>query len=586
MGKKKPKTKARTKRPVPGAQQSSNLYSKAIKALHQGDTATAERLLRTVLQASPRHAEALHELGVILQARQDNEPALEAFKAAAEIRPDVAHYHNSIGTTLLNMGELEAAATAILEALRLNPEFADAHSKLGSVLMASGNLDEAIFCFRKAISLNPMLARAYNNLGNALREKEDYRGALECYRKVLEIQPDQYAIFNNMAIALGHLERYEDAARSLIESLKYNPDSYEAYANLSDIFKMQGKLQEARQALQIAETLTAEKSRVSWNRSFIEFLLGNLQEGWRLYDYGLTTGARKPVDFGVPTWDGSPLAGKSIAISAEQGLGDELRFASCFPDVLAQAGHCIINCDQRLESLYARSFPTATIFPGRRPETRASWDTLPAIDLQIPAGSLPRYFRNTLDDFPKQPGYLIPDKARVSYWTEQLRSLGKTLKVGLLWRSAHITVERTRTYISSLSELTPLLEVPGITFINLQYDENAISEFTQMASDTEFSLHNFDEIDLKNDLDELSALLFSLDLVIGSGSATVSMAGALGVPSWRFTSKGYPGLLGTDYLPFYPTQTPFLQSTSGSWQTEIETMAEKLRELAHHGFNS
>ena len=58
-------------------------------------------------------------------------------------------------------------------------------------------------------------------------------------------------------------------------------------------------------------------------------------------------------------WDGSPLKEKTLLIYTEQGIGDEIMFASCFEEIIEQIGECIVECDKRLIPIFTRSFPKA-----------------------------------------------------------------------------------------------------------------------------------------------------------------------------------------------------------------------------------
>ena len=124
-----------------------------------------------------------------------------------------------------------------------------------------------------------------------------------------------------------------------------------------------------------------------------------------------------------------------MLIYSEQGVGDEVMFASCFGEVISRSGRCLIECDSRLLRLFARSFPAATIFPRTgQIDPRAAgvpkWAGILNWDCQIAAGSLPRLLRPRFESFPKQTGYLVPDPDQVREWQERFQRLAAGLIVG------------------------------------------------------------------------------------------------------------------------------------------------------------
>ncbi len=168
--------------------------------------------------------------------------------------------------------------------------------------------------------------------------------------------------------------------------------------------------------------------------------------------------------FAEPRWDGSSLTGRTVVIHAEQGLGDEVLFASCFSDVIRQADQTILICDPRLERLFSRSFPTATVYGWLR---RKDWSPMPleeSVDVQLAAGSLPLYFRNEPSDFPRQARFLIPDPRLLAKWRERVAALGPGLKIGISWRAGGKPLESRKRTIP-LDGWSDFFATPGAHFV-------------------------------------------------------------------------------------------------------------------------
>jgi hypothetical protein len=275
-------------------------------------------------------------------------------------------------------------------------------------------------------------------------------------------------------------------------------------------------------------------------------------------------------------WDGGPLQGKTLLVHAEQGIGDEIMFASCFPDLLEQAGHLIIDCDARLAPLFSRSFPGASVHGGAQDEGPAWLDALPRADVQIPAGSLPRYLRPTLEAFPAQAGYLQADPARRELWRQRLAALGPGLKVGISWRGGRDAVQMAKRSVP-LTQWGPILHVPGVQFVSLQHGDYD-AELGQAREQLGVPIQHWPEIDPLTDMDGFAALIAALDLVIAIDNSTVHLAGALNTPVWCLQpfAPDWRWLLDTEHCHWYPSLTHFRQPRPGQWQAVLDTAGARL----------
>jgi hypothetical protein len=276
-------------------------------------------------------------------------------------------------------------------------------------------------------------------------------------------------------------------------------------------------------------------------------------------------------------WDGAPIAGKTLLIYGEQGFGDQIMFASCFHEAIERAGHCIIECDPRLVTLFRRSFPSAVIEASAPSGESPAWAAqVQAVDCQIPMGSLPGFFRKRWEEFPRHAGYLRAAPERVAYWRARLDALGPGPKIGLSWRGG---IPATRRHLRSLAleELLPLLRLPA-NFVSLQYG-NCSDDLDRLRRDYGLILPHW--ADAIEDYDETAALVCALDLVISVCTAVIHLTGALGKPvwilvpavaEWRYLDRG-------ENLPWYPSARLFRQTEAGRWHEVLERMGKELAQL-------
>jgi hypothetical protein len=317
-----------------------------------------------------------------------------------------------------------------------------------------------------------------------------------------------------------------------------------------------------------------------WNRALVLLLRGQFAEGWDGYEHRLFAERESLRLLPFPRWRGEPLAGKSLLVHFEQGVGDEIMFASCFHEVLTQAERCVIECRAKLQPLFARSFPEATIVPAEDKPVPSWLDDVGAIDYQVASGSLPQLFRRSRDAFPARP-FLKADPAKVERWRGELACLGPGLKVGVSWRGGSV---RTRTLARTipLREWSAILGVPGCRFVSLQYGE--VAEDLRAASDLGHApvVHWPEAIE---SYDDTAALVSALDVVITVCTALVHLCGGLGqrawvlvpsVPEWRYGLEG-------DRTPWYGSVELTRQRDGQGWSAVLARLRSRLEALAASG---
>jgi hypothetical protein len=196
--------------------------------------------------------------------------------------------------------------------------------------------------------------------------------------------------------------------------------------------------------------------------------------------------------------------------------------------------------------------------------------------VQVPMGSLARWLRPTVGSFPQTPSYLTPDPARVLYWRGRLAALGPGLKVGVSWRSRLMTANRVKHYVS-LDQWEPILQVPGVQFVNTQYGDHG-DELIAAEERSGTHIHVFEDLDVKDALDEVAALTAALDLLITISNIMMDMGGALGTETWLFAVKDNLDWLnlGVDYAPWFPRVRFFYRRWDETWEGAVRQMAGEL----------
>lgn len=521
-----------------------DLYRSAVDGLARGDTDAAERKLHEVLKLRHDFAEAHLTLGQLYHGRGRLDDASDCYILATHFRADLPAAHLRLGLLAHDRGQFQEAQGYLERAIKLKPDDAVAHNALGAALLRLGRIDAAEDRFREALKLQPRFAKAHSNLG--------------------------YLLFRE-------LERFGEGAQHIATALELAPHDETALCNWTMVLQQQGRFEEA---LALTDRLLGANpalNEVRINRALMLLTMGEFECGWRDYE------ARKrmpPFFQGArpwPEWDGEARPRETLLVYAEQGIGDEIMFSSCFPEAIRAVDCCIIECSPKLAALFARSFPAARVVAkrGRGLAETGEWRDQP-VDRHIAAGSLPRLWRKAWTDFPRHAGYLAADPLRVAHWKSRLSQLGAGLKVGISWRGGMRTSRRSLRSVP-LEQWLPILRTSGAHFVSLQYTD-ARAEISEFQSGYGLQVHLWREA--LDEFDETAALVCALDLVITVQTAVGHLAGALGksawvmisaVPEWRYLKHG-------EDMPWYPAVRMFRQTVAGEWNDVVQSIARRLHE--------
>lgn len=553
--------------------------TEAQAAVDSRDLGLAARLFSDILRDWPECIEALRGLGRVESMRGAPEVAESLLRRAVVLSPDHTDAWIDLGNVCLAAARYEPAASCYHRAIELDGGGIVAWYNLGLCRQRQGALAAAAFCFRHVLEHDPWFEKALRlwvGIQESLGCLEETRDVLE---KLVVASPDHAEAH----AALGYLllKRFFQPQSALCyfeQALALGFEEAELYGNRGIALQDLGRLDEALASYEQALRLDSGNHGVRLHRSLARLARYDFAGGWPEYELRLAEGKGSQRRFPYPRWNGDNLAGKTLLVHGEQGLGDEIMFASCLPDVVARAGHCIVECHPKIAPLLRRSFPEIRVYARTQADDFGGLSELPPIDFCIPIGSLPLHFRRGLHEFPNHHGYLRADAERVEFWRKALRSLGTGLKVGLSWRGG--TAQTRRRYRSlTLEQLLPILDVDGIQFVNLQYDDCSV-EIEQLRAVHSRTLHHFPEA--LADYDETAALVTALDLVVSVCTAIIHLGGALGKPVWILTPLGAEWRYGSqvDFMPWYPSVRLFRQRKPEEWNGVLQDVAALLGEVA------
>jgi hypothetical protein len=436
--------------------------------------------------------------------------------------------HLAVVHLMLNRGQLPIAAQALEAARQRGPDHPEVSHLSRLLALAEGKLVET----------EGLPVEDFMRLGATACHRQDFSAAERWFKMAAPA---------GGALALAHLA----------EAQAYQGKKAEALLNAQHAFARSPEIPQVADQLALCLLANGQPGE-AWD------LLENRLKSWRL-------NSRAEIP-NLPQWDDTPLNGKRLLVWREEGIGDEIRHWSCLVDLFRTCPTgATIECSPRILGLLQRSFPEQEF----RPEVSGKTDVT-GFDFQLPSGSLPRIYRRKIEDFPNPSAYLKADPKRVDNWRKRLAGLGSGPKIGISWRSQN-HFWRKMPFHSSLAEWEAVFAIPGLNFINLQWEDFS-AEIADAEARFAKSIHRFADLDLKNDIEEVAALLTALDGVV-SGRNTVNwLAGALGKESLVFAAHPNEMMLEAPRDPWFPTTRIFYRSHGEDWRRVMSQITKALTE--------
>ena len=384
----------------------------------------AETQLRKVLAAKPSFTQAHNNLGLILHELKRFDEAEASFLRAIGLDSNYAEAYNNLSVTLQELERLDEAVENLRRALSLNSDYAQARNNLGNLLKMQGLFEESEACYRQALASNPAYARCYNNLGVLLQESNRLEEAEVCLRQAIKLNPKFADGHNNLGLTLQELGKFEEAEKILRQVIKFNSKDIRAYKNLGTLFSKQNYHIKAQGCYEKITEIDPDLADELKDLSLHRLRDGEFGEGFDLYEsrYNkkITDRLAVPPLIKAPQFNGLDLdegiRGKHLLIITEQGVGDEVMFASVLSELCPVVKQhtetrITLTCNPRLVEIFNRSFDFLTAIPA---DTTNRYKELEdQVDYWIFIGSLPKFYRRNISDFEHHRPYLIAKQALI-----------------------------------------------------------------------------------------------------------------------------------------------------------------------------
>ncbi|WP_208852264.1 tetratricopeptide repeat protein [Roseomonas genomospecies 6] len=460
-----------------------------------------------------------HMAGRLAEAEHDYRLVL----AVEPAQPDALHL---LGVAEAQRGAHAAASLLIVRSLRLRPDAAQPWANLGGALRAQGEAERADAALVRALALDPALPDALTNLGAARHTLADYPSALDWLERAARLRPGHPDTLLNRGVVLRDARRFAESDACLDALLDARPDHAEAHLA----------------------------------RAVSRLVRGDLRSGWEAFEW-------RPRRLPAPPWTGEPLEGRRILLHAEQGFGDTIQFARYAPLVARAGGRVILDVHPLQHRLLRSLGPDIQVLvrgPAPAPH-----------DVHCPLMSLPRAFGTDLASIPAPPSYLSAEPDETARWGRRIADVETGMsggpRVGLVW-AGNPKHRNDRNRSIPVDRLAPLLALPGLRLFSLQTGD-AHTTLPAALPDLTVGIRDFADS---------AAILANLDLVIAVDTATIHLAGALGVPAWLLLpyAPDWRWLLDRADSPWYPSLRLFRQPRPGDWDSVLYAVATALKRFA------
>jgi len=477
--------------------------------------------------------------------------------------PNIVGYKKALAFCLGATGDLYGSEKLWLDLINVDPFDEENLINLADIELRLGKIDSSLGLLKLSSEYHPNSIKSWLNMASAYLLKGDYQNALAVSLQAINIDAKNADGFQNFGSSLFNLGMFKEAKHAFETALILNPNMQEAKSSLSMVLAKQNNFKGALEILDelISNSVSQDRipiEQLKWDAALINLRLGNIEKGFEFYEFGMHPNVRGHLirrpnrSFMVPRWTPDLTKDKPVLIWREQGIGDEILFLTCLRDFIESGFTPIIETDERLISIYQRSFPNIII---RESKFRIDYphdSYYNDFGSHIPMGSLLLFFRKKLSDFPNSSGYLLPDKLLIEKWRKRINTVRKKGKkiIGISWRGGISDPLRNFKY-TKLIDWSFLLCDPNFEFVSLQYGD-CYDELKEVESTLGIKIHTWDDLNLKNDIEDIFSLLNNLDHLVTISSAIWMFAASLGTPTSLLLHTNHWTMFDQVYTPFFP----------------------------------
>jgi len=533
----------------------SAFLNSAIVALETGLPDKAVERAGQAVRLMPGNSEAWLRLGSALYTTNKYEIAVEAFDQARDRAPESVEPYFHLQRTHTALKNFPAADSVATQGMLLDPGRHELYAHFHGVDLQDATRWTGFFPKRLATIVKPASSKVWEQLAAEYYSELKYASVARAAQRSAVLAPELIGPYNSLATATYHLGQFEDSIRTSRHGLAVSP-------GFGDI---------------------------GFNLSLSAFSIGDIETGWRYWPKRLDM-AKAAKRFHLPRhWTPNGDTPDHLLVASEQGIGDDIVFLSCLPDLLNEVDNVTVETDPRLFPLLKRSFPGLGLIekqlqPG--PNGEATHDYQHArsehrFTHSLISGDLPALYRHGSRKAKPRNGYLKADETMRSDWRKRLSALGPAPYLGLCWRSGTLVTSHRAVRYHTIGELLSKIPTSDFTLVNLQYGD-AGDEIADIAANCGITIHDFPDLEQTNELDRVAALMSCLDLIVAPATAALALACAVGVPVIGLEKSYF--LYGNSWDPVFTNLYPVKRPSERTLVNDrAQRMGTAIRYFLKHG---
>jgi len=547
-------------------------FGKSLLKLSQYEKSLAS--FDKAIEAKPNYSEALCNKGLVHHELKQFDEALFWYDKAIQVNPYYAEVLCNKGVTLYSLNRYDESLAIYDQAIKLKPAYAKAWSERGVLFNKLKLYDQAIESYDRALELSPNNTEVLCNKGVTLNAQKNYLDALSHYEQAIKLNPNYPEAYCNKGVTLNNLKRYVEALDCYDQAIILKPDYAEALCNKAVTLNQLKRFDEALKYYSQAIEMKSDFFRAKFLRGLLQLSNKNFDVG--LKDYESRLKEKEIINFEfpldtkkVPIWDGGAVC-EYLLVIAEQGIGDEVFYASFLHHIKDKVKNIEVLVDKRLIKIFSRSFPFAVF------REKGSFLNADLYDYQLAIGSLPIMLKLDLtDDQYKFKPFLLDDSS-ITGTLKVLDTFNNKFTCGIAWKSLNNEIGNEKSI--HLSDFEAILKTADCRFVNLQYGD--ILEDIELAEKTHgVNITAVNGIDIFSDIDGLISIIKLCDVIVTTSNLTAHLAGAIGKKTFLLLpySKGRIWYWHQENnSTWYPNIKQYYQDKNFSWKSAIKDIANEL----------
>ena len=496
----------------------SKEYLLAVECFKKNDFDKTIEICKKIFVDKKNNEDAHYLLALALTQHKNYTEAFLEIEKALKINKNKIEFIIFKGNLNREVKNYEQALLSFQIALKINRKNTDALYWTAVTMYQMGQKNSALNIINNAISIEESSKFKLLKV-KCLEDLNLFKEALIEYNSILEKNPLEIKALLGKGDLLRRMFKYELALEFANIAMKIESKNINCYLLKSVIYKDMQNIEESLNVLNEGLYIKPNSEQANFNKSIILLQSGKLKKGWELYEWRwkVAEWTSVPLSTSKPAWNGEKDV--VLYIWPEQGIGDEVMFASIFNDLKKDVDNLIIKIDYRLMAIYERSFPNINFVSSNKEVNDRDYD------FHLPIGSLPKFYRNNLTDFnDKNNGYLKTNKLIECNLRHYFTKYANKRKIGISWKSKNPLSGMKRS--AELEDVIKYINDNEAVFVNLQYGDvkSEIEEIQKKG----YIIINIEEIDNMKDIDGLLSLINLCDEIVSIDNSTVHFAGAIG----------------------------------------------------------